>query len=278
MADAATTITFERDTTVSPLAEAGAFAATVAAGWSAPPGPNGGYIAAIVLRAMQAMVPDDRPPRSLTLHYLRPPAVGDVRVDVTVEREGRTLSSLTARMTQDGRDILIALGAFAGTFPSALDYASEAPQVPPAADIEPIAVHPAQPPIAHRFEIRPAVGGLAFTGGPEALTGGWIRLREPRPLDGPLLAMYSDAWMPASFTRLTEIAPAPTIDLTIHFRNPEAAARVGADESVLAVFSSRTSADGFWEEDGELWSADGTLLAQSRQLALLIPMRKEDAA
>jgi hypothetical protein len=42
------------------------------------------------------------------------------------------------------------------------------------------------------------------------------------------------------------------------------------EEPVLAVFRSHTSAHGFFEEDGELWSRDGVLLAQSRQLALLL--------
>jgi hypothetical protein len=36
------------------------------------------------------------------------------------------------------------------------------------------------------------------------------------------------------------------------------------------VFRSGLAHDGFFEEDGELWSADGRLLAQCRQLALLL--------
>ena len=45
------------------------------------------------------------------------------------------------------------------------------------------------------------------------------------------------------------------------------------DDWYLVTFSSRLSAEGFAEEDGELWSRDGRLLAQSRQLALVLVAR-----
>jgi acyl-CoA thioesterase len=39
---------------------------------------------------------------------------------------------------------------------------------------------------------------------------------------------------------------------------------------VLGRFATRTARDGLLEEDCELWSRDGLLLAQSRQLALAL--------
>jgi acyl-CoA thioesterase len=269
---------FDRATAVSPV-RPGVWSAVCDGAWSAPRGPNGGYLAAIVLRAMVARLADPaREARSLTLHYLRPPADGEVQIEVAVERAGRSVSSLSARLSQDGRLCVLALAAFALDFPSAADYAPVAPSVPPAEELEAFGPFDGAPPIVHRMSIRPALGAPPFSGAPEALTGGWLRFAEPRAADAAALAMYSDAWMPAPFPRLAAPTAAPTIDLTIHFRAPAATAALSPEDHVLGVFRSTASAGGFFEEDGELWSPDGTLLAQSRQLALMLPLREADAA
>ena len=66
----------------------------------------------------------------------------------------------------------------------------------------------------------------------------------------------------------------PTVDLTIHFRVGPAASGPRADDAfVLAAFRTTVAADGFLEEDGEIWAPDGTLLAQSRQLATVLRLR-----
>jgi acyl-CoA thioesterase len=259
---------FERATAIEPVGD-GAWTATCDGGWSTQLGANGGFIAAIVLRAMIAELDDPaRDARSLTCHYLRPPELGEVRVDVAVERQGRTLSTLTARLTQGGRLCVIAVAAFTVELAGAADYAGMPPRAPAPEDVDRLAPPP-EVPIVAQFDVRPTLGGERYGGAPEPVTGGWLRFADPQPLDAPALAMYADAWLPSPMPFLNRPALTPTIDLTVHFRAPAVAAEI-ADEPVLAVFRSSTSAGGLFEEDGELWSRDGVLLAQSRQLALLL--------
>ena len=264
---------FDEATAITP-AGGGVFSAVCDPAWDAPRGPNGGYLAAIVLRAMAARLEDpSRPARSITLHYLRPPRGGPLQIDVVVERSGRTLSTLSARVTQDDRLCVVAIAAFAGAFADVegARFSAPIPDVLPAAQVDVLPAHEAAPPIRHRFVMRHAIGPEPFSGGQEALTGGWISLHEPQPLDAATLAFYADAWLPPVFSRLAVPLAAPTIDLTIHFRDPSAAASVAPDEPVLGVFRSDYASDGLTESDGELWSPDGVLLAHSRQLMLLLP-------
>jgi acyl-CoA thioesterase len=253
----------------------GGWRAVIDPAWSGPPGPNGGYIAALLIRAIRAEVGDPgRTPRSITIHYLRPPADGEVTVAVTIERSGRTATTASARMVQNGKETCIALCVLGLTegFESAAEWSSPAPEVPPPESIEPLDTSFIPPRIFDQLEMRMLFGGIPFSGGEEALAGGWLRTKLPGPLEPELIAMYTDAWWPAPFPRLDGPMLAPTLDLTIHFRGMPPP---GEHEHVLARFVSNTSAEGLFDEDGELWSADGKLLAQSRQLALCRPWTPE---
>jgi acyl-CoA thioesterase len=193
---------------------------------------------------------------------------------VTVERAGRTLTSLSARLVQDDRTMVLALAAFAADFPTAAEYATPPPDVgPPPAELHTVPAGPGVPEIALRIAAAPVFGSGTTGGGDEALVGGWLRLAEPRVADAAAVAFYADAWLPAPFALLTTPAPAPTVDLTIHFRTRLPHPGLAPETPVLARFSSSTSHGGFFEEDGAIWAPDGTLLAQSRQLALLFPAR-----
>jgi acyl-CoA thioesterase len=263
---------FTRDTAVTPMG-GGLYAACCSLEWAAPIGPNGGYLAAMVLRAMVTEIDDPgREPRSLTLHYLRAPMAGPATVTVTTERTGRTMSTLSARLEQEGRLCIIAIGAFGAAFPSAAELTTPAPATPAWTDVDPWPLHESMPPISHRLLVRPTVGPPPFSGAAEAVSGGWLSLRESAPMDAMLLALFVDAWLPAVFAALTVPAAVPTIDLTVHFRDPRATCAHPAEVPLFCLFRSTTSQDGYVEEDGSVWAPDGTLLAQSRQLALLRPV------
>jgi acyl-CoA thioesterase len=238
-------------------------------GWRGGGGPHGGYVAAIVVRALEAAAADpERPLRSLTLHFLAPPAVGPVDVVVRTERTGRSLSSLSARLEQDGTTCGLALAAFSKPRETPEYDEDGMPEVPPPGELQAydVAAH-GGPEFFGNVEVRPAIGGFVGAGAPEV--GGWIRPAEGGPVDAAAAAFLLDAWWPAAYPRLSHPAGAPTVDLTIHFRRALPATADG--EPLLARFISKLLHDGFFEEDGELWAPDGRLLAQSRQLAIVLP-------
>jgi hypothetical protein len=89
---------FEQDTAVRSRGD-GSFDCFIAEDWWVIAGPNGGYVAAIVARALQAAADGaERPLRSLTVHYLRAPSAGPARVEVELERRGRTVTFASARL------------------------------------------------------------------------------------------------------------------------------------------------------------------------------------
>jgi acyl-CoA thioesterase len=264
---------FDRDTAVRRLAE-GEFEATLDRGWWIVVGPNGGYLAAILVRALAATVGDaSRAPHSLTVHYVSPAREGAVRIATRVERAGRSLSTLSARVEQDGALVAVALAAFAAERPSPAFADLRMPEVPPPESLTPLAI-PAERtvPMREQMDTRYALGEPMRASSAEAIAGGWIRTRDPRIADYAEIALLCDAWPPAvAQHRALASAPLrgmPTIDLTIHFRAP-VPADARPDDFYLGVFRSRTLRAGFVEEDGEVWTRGGLLLAQSRQLAML---------
>jgi acyl-CoA thioesterase len=264
------TTRFDVDTAVEALG-GGRYTGRIDRSWWIVRGPNGGYVAALVLRALVAEVADPaRPPRSLTVHYLAPPAEGPVEISVTTERVGRSLSSLSARLDQGGRTMAIAVAAFGSARP-ALTFRDRAmPDVAPLEASERRAVTEGLgPPALVHWDQRFGIGSAPLSGG-EAVSGGWVAPAEPRPLDHVLVAAMMDAWIPPVFAKTAEPVGVPTVDLTIHFRSELPPPGLPDGAHVVCAFRSDVAAEGYVTEDGELWSPDGVLLAESRQLALLI--------
>lgn len=265
--------TFEHDTAVTRTAP-GLYETEVSKNWWVVRGPHGGYLASIFLRALIDTVDDpERAPRSLTVHYAAAPSAGPARIEVEVVRAGSQLSTLSARMVQNDETVAMALAAFSKDW-GGMDYtdASMPENVPPE---EGFPVHEVDgvPEFVRRFHMMATLGDPPMSGSDTARLGGWIRMAEPVIADSVVVATLMDAWMPVVFPVATEQIVAPTIDLTIHFRAPLPHPGSTPDDYYFGVFWSHLARDGFFEEDGELWSKDGVLLAQSRQLAVTLMPR-----
>ncbi len=255
---------FERDTAVVARGD-GIFDCDIRPDWWVIAGPNGGYIGAIIVRALST-APEigSRPLRSITFHYLAPPREGAAEVQVEAERHGRTVSFMRARLVQNERVTATAAAVFADDRGGLELDQVDVPRVRPPEESPETPEAPEGPPFSRQFDYRPAIGTRAFGGGDEALTGGWLRYRDERTLDAAAIVALTDSWIPAVFAVTTEPVAVPTVELTVHLRG----ALPRPHDWTLGRYRTRLARDGFLEEDAELFSRDGELLAQARQLAL----------
>ena len=200
----------------------GRFRGEVSEEWWIERGPFGGYLSAFLVRAMVAELDDpQRPPRTLTVHFVDAPQAGPIDVAVTVERAGRSSTALSLRMEQDGRPIALALAGAAEWREGEPEWADLAmPEAPGPEDCPEVPRVKGAPRFQERFDLRWVEGGAPGAPADRARHLAWMRLKEGGPLDALAVTAMSDGWMPAAFSKLGRFVIVPTFDLTIHFRAP----------------------------------------------------------
>lgn len=246
------------------------FAARIHPGWDIGGNANGGYLMAIVARAMSAVT--GRPPLTVTGHYLSPGPVGDCVVEVELVRAGRRMATATGSLKMGDRELLRMLGTFAEQDLSGVLYTDGAPPELPAYEDCAGTPSPLEDPGADlpglmgRLDsrLRPGDGGFRTgepTGKAEIL--GWFDFADRAPIDMFGLLLASDAFPPPIFNTDVPAAWVPTLELTVHLR------AIPAPGPLRCMFRSRFIQGGLLDEDCELWDSAGQLVCQSRQLALI---------
>ena len=256
--------------------EAGRLVAHFDRSWWVVNGPNGGVIAALMVRAAQHCLAEDRCVRTVTTHFVSVPKEGSVTIEVTVERQGKIAGFASLRMLQQDRLIATSLVAVAAVDQVPHQWEQRSfPKLPALEDCWLMKTTPPLVPLHSRWDRR---WGLGVPGQPDTSTvaggyeaGGWIRLSEPEPYDEALLAAMADAWVPAIMAHTDLAVHAPTLELTVQFRADPRELEMTSDNYCAAVFRQLSGGEGFVDETGEIWSPDGQLLALSRQLAVLLP-------
>ncbi|MBT2487607.1 thioesterase family protein [Streptomyces sp. ISL-96] len=265
---------FDRDTAISPRAsQPGVYDADLSAGWTIFGAVNGGYLLALLGRALGDALPHPDP-FTVSAHYLTPSVAGPAVVRTQTVRSGRTLSTGQASLFQyaeDGTEVeRIRVLASYGDLDALTDdvrTTAKPPAMPPyehclGTEAGPTAILSSSA-ITERLNIRldPATVGWAV--GEPSGNGemrGWFGLADGRDADPLSLLLTVDALPPTSF-ELGLQGWTPTVELTTHIRCRP------APGPLRVSIATRNLAGGFLEEDAEVWDSADRLVAQSRQLA-----------
>jgi acyl-CoA thioesterase len=235
--------------------------------WNVAGTANGGYLLALGMRALAAIVPLPDP-LTATGHYMSRPEQGPGVLETTLLGAGQSTATAVATLRQGGT-ARMHIAAMFGRLGPASDsdrYVTRAPpDLPPPAscvDFATVDRTGPVPEIFHRVEVRlhPDVAWPRGERSGRADITGWVRFRDRRPIDALSLFFFADGLPPAIFD-LVPRAWVPTLELTVHVRHRP------VDGWLRAAFRTTALFDGHLDEDGELWDDDGHLVAMSRQLA-----------
>ncbi|MFE1851888.1 thioesterase family protein [Streptomyces sp. NPDC059489] len=263
---------FDRDTAVT-LREPGVYGIDLSAGWTIINAVNGGYLLAVLGRALGDALPH-RDPFTVSAHYLTASQPGPAVIRTDVVRTGRTLSTGQASLFQyddEGREVerirVLASYGDLDSLPDDVRTSAKPPAIPPpdrcfGPEDGPALVSGSSA-ITDRLKLRldPATLGWAL-GSPSGKgeMRGWFGLADGRDADPLSLLLAVDALPPTAF-ELGISGWVPTVELTVHVRCRP------APGPLRVSITTRNLAGGFLEEDAEVWDSADRLVAQSRQLA-----------
>src|ERR1700722_10711033 len=247
---------FDADTRVEASDPSGGFAASLSGRWDGTNGAvNGGYMLAVCLRALGLVMPFPDP-IVISGFFLRPGTAGPAVIGTTLTRSGRTTSFGEAVLSRDGKDVVRTAAAFAALGAARALFVDGAPPLlPPPEECVGVPVGSfGLATIAERVEFRSAsLPSSEF----------WMRFADGREADLYSLPLLVDSTAPS----VLELGmTSTTVQLTVHLRGHPAPGWLACRAAARFV------SGGYHEEDFEVWDSAGTLVAQSRQLAMILPL------
>lgn len=244
-------------------------ALVIPATWAQGRASFGGLVVALAYEVMKAKVPAGRPLRSLAITFVGP-VVPDVPVcfEAEVLREGKAVSQMALRATQDGQVVTLVQGSFGAARASAIDVAPlPAPSMKAVEQCQELPyIRNVTPEFTRYLAMRWGVGGMPFSNNPSRQMGGWVRLKgetQAQPVTETHLLALVDAWPPAVLPHLKNPAPGSSLTWTIEFVQPLPS--LTTEDWCLYLAEVEHARDGYGHIAAGLWSPAGELLAMSRQ-------------
>ena len=125
---------------------------------------------------------------------------------------------------------------------------------------------------ANQYDFRFVEGNPDFSGAKKdapasAFSKLWVSDRVPRKIDALSLMSMSDAFFGRVFHARRELVPFGTVSLTTYFHTDTDDLAAEEISRVLAVADAKIFHKSYGDQNGELWSPNGRLLATTTQIA-----------
>lgn len=259
--------TFAEVTALEPLFGP-TFGATLDAEWSIGGRPNGGYLLAILGRAATSVVRHNHA-IAASAHFLHSPAPGRVHVVADVLREGRSMSRVRTRLSQDGVDCVEALVTVGGLDEGGIPYWSEGlPELGSASIDDAIRLKGPTPDgttvaLLEQVDLRldpVSTGFMTGRPGGRGQLSGWLSLPGGEPFD-PLSLLFAIDSFPPGTLDIEASGWVPTLDLSVYVRALPAPGPVRIVQQAGLIDGQRV------DEACFVWDSTGRLVAQGTQLA-----------
>lgn len=263
------------DTAVTPIGD-GAFHAELSPDWEIR-GPNGGYLAAVALRAAGVATGRARP-ASIAVHVVGAGRSGPVDIEVEEHRASRVATSVSVRVSQGDRPWLVAMvWGVDGALDGLSHHTADRPVMPPPDDLQSARELAGddggmQHAFWSNFDTRPLtwIDDWPNRVPSEPELWSWYRMVPDETFDDPwvdagrsLILVDVDSWPAAARAHAGELEHyAPTIELTARFvgettREPWLLSHVRAPVAAGGLIGASAR---IWTSRGELVTIGGSTL------------------
>ena len=261
---------FDQDTLLS-MDEPFSFSGRITENWSINGVPDGGYLMALLAKAMMQLG-EMRSTPIITANYLSRCEPGEARILIEKMAASKQFERFQAGLHQNGKEKIRAFGTFAGENSDCVLESYEATQ-PRVAKLEKCVPVPELPnfTLFSQVDIRldpVCTGWVAGKLSDNSEIKGWIKFKNDRPFDVLSILLIADSFPPAVLTSQGMVAWVPTIEFSVNIRN------IPTTQWLKGIFRTRFITCGLLEEDGEIWDEDGRLIAISRQIAQYRALKK----
>jgi len=254
------------------------------AGWNLPGDFfNGGYLHSLTVHAAREITGVHPDPVAVSSTFLAPPKSGEVEVEVTTLKAGRSVTTALATMTQGGQPMVMSMVTLTDLSDNTerVEGAPETPDHKPMPDVpSPEECRPLQPPGRRNSPMDSVLEFLVIPGyedwvnkqfSPDPRILMWARFSDNRPLDTLSLPGLSDMGPPPSL-RQGRRGWIPTLQLHVGtFARP-------TGPWVLMDVCGAPYAGKYVCEDVDMWDETGVLVARARQEAVAPRVRRTSDA